>query len=238
MPKLPLAPAEFRKRLSHYDQATERRIRDTNAARGEPATRAEANAFFKRELARLGRRFGKAIDLGCNTGTFAKAILAPRCRELVLVDFSEKALAKARQTLSLAAPPSSRPSPPRGRRSLLFLRADLTRDWKKIAAPGTFDLVALCEVIQHVPSAAARRRIFRRAARLVAPGGLFLFSHYARVRGEPAEGFFHSPRYPELLYFSCLAVREVHAMARTAGLAVLRRARTDPVNAFVMRRRR
>lgn len=223
MAKLPLTPAAFRRTLAGYTPGVERRIRDLNADLGEPATRREANAFFKRELSRLGLRFARGIDLGSNTGDFARAILARRCRDLVLVDFSSRALARARKAL-------------RGRPRTRFLRADLTRDWKKIAALGDFDLAALCEVIQHMPDPGHRRWTFVRAARLLRPGGILLFSHYARVPGEPAEGFFRSPRYRHLLYYHTAGLAEVRRGAREAGLRVLAQARTGPVNAFVMRK--
>ncbi len=263
MPKLPLNRRSFRQTLQRYDSAVERKIRDLNAARGEPATRREVNAFFKRELARLGR-FEHAIDLGCNTGDFARAVLAPRCRELILVDFSAKALARARATVTSPKGGNHPPSVTRGswivdreqslrRRTtrheprttkslssiplaVSFLQADLTRDWAKIASVGPFDLVTLCEVIQHIPDAVKRRLVFARAARLVKRGGLFLFSHYARVPGEPAEGFFHSPHYRHLLYYHSAQAGQIERWANRDGLLILRHARLGPVNAFLMKK--
>lgn len=238
MPKLFLAPPVFRRALAGYTPDVERRIRDLNAARGEPATRREANAFFKEELARLGLRFERAIDLGSNTGDFARRVLARRCRELILVDFSPKALSRAKDAFRKSRIVDRR-QPPRRRAmfpAVSFLRADLTRDWKRIAALGTFDLAALCEVIQHMPDPGHRRWTFMRAARLLRPGGILLFSHYARVPGEPAEGFFHSPRYRHLLYYHTASPAEVRRGAREAGLHVLAQERTGPVNAFVMQK--
>ena len=161
MPRLPLSRTEFRRRLARYRTRSERAIRDFQAARGEDATRPESNRFFRSVLK---RRFPRAIDLGCNNGTFAREVIVPIADRIVLVDFSPKALAAARRKVPK-------------RKLEATIRADLTLDWKKVRALGTIDLVSLCEVIQHFPRRANRERALRRAAGMLSPEGLLLFSN-------------------------------------------------------------
>ena len=219
MPQLPLDDEELRKKLAEYRSASEQAIRDFQAERGEEATCPASNAFFGKALA--GTEVARAVDLGCNNGTFAVEVLLPISKRLCLVDYSAKALEKARARI-----PADRLE--------AALQADLTRDWPKVSALGRFDLVALCEVIQHIPDATARERVFDGAAALLTPGGRLLFSTYFLKEGEPAEGFFRSDRYPDLLYFRRSSEAENAARFARNRLRVLQRMREARVDAFVL----
>lgn len=218
MPRLPLTPEEFRKRKEAYRTASEQALRDLQARQGEPATCPASNAFFKAQLA--GRRFRRALDLGCHTGIFAAEVLAPVAEALTLADYSKKALEAALVRLPRAQ----------------GVQADLAREWPKVEALGRFDLVSLCEVIQHMPEAADREAVFRGAAGLLEPGGAFLFSTYFLKEGEPADGFFHSDRHDHLLFYHRSGEEENAQRFREAGLEVQARMREARVDAFVLRR--
>lgn len=227
MPKAPLDPEAFRRQKRRYSQAVERTLRDENARRGEDATRPAANRFFRDILGKLGRTYRRAADLGCNTGTFAREVLAPFCGRLLLVDFSGAALARARAALA------ERPAG-----TTACLQADLAADWPHVAAQGPFDLVSLCEVIQHMPEAVARERTFRNAAEALRAGGILLFSNYRAAAGEPREGFFASDKYDHLLYYWTALPQDVERLAAGAGLRILARGAADPVDAYVMEKTR
>ena len=213
MPRLPLGPGEFERKRRAYSPASERAIRDLQAESGEPATCPASNIFFKRALE--GRRFRRAIDLGCHAGIFATEVLAPVSGRLVLVDFSAKALQAAKARLPRAD----------------ALRADLA---KELPLRGRFDLVALCEVIQHMPDPVAREAAFQAAAGLLEPDGILLFSTYFLAPGEPAEGFFRSDRHPHLLFYHRSAEAENARRFAGAGLKALDRMREARVDAFVL----
>jgi protein-L-isoaspartate O-methyltransferase len=55
-------------------------------------------AKYRRTLARLPERIDSALELGCSVGVFT-AILAPRCRRLLALDFSPTALEHAGKRL-------------------------------------------------------------------------------------------------------------------------------------------
>lgn len=223
MPEAPLTPEEVRARLAAYTPDAEKTIRDFQARLGEDATRPAVNAFFRERLS--GRFFRRAADLGCNNGTFAAEVIAPVCARLVLADFSEAALAAARARLGED-------------RVEAALRADLARETERIRTLGSFDLVSLCEVIQHMPEERDREEVFRTAAGLLEPGGILLHSGYGAREGAATEGFFRSDRFPELLYFHRSSAEAFEARFERAGLEVLHRFREERTDAFVLRRSR
>lgn len=216
MPVLPLDPEGLRRELARYTPGEERSLRNRQAALGEDATRPALNAFFRERLA--GRRFGRAIDLGCHNGAFAEAVLAPVSDALVVCDFAEGALTEAARRLPDAK----------------AVRFDLAGTWPD---QGRFDLVALCEVIQHMPDAAARERAFDRAAALLTPGGVLIHSGYFLPPGEPADGFFRSDRWAERLFFHRSSKEEAQARFARNSLAVTASLREELAEAFLLQAR-
>jgi LmbE family N-acetylglucosaminyl deacetylase len=74
------------------------------------------------------RRYGAALELGCATGVLTEQ-LAERCDDIVAVDFSATALARARRRLA-------------DRRNVELRVAELPREWPE----GSFDLVVFSEL--------------------------------------------------------------------------------------------
>ena len=222
MSQLRLDRDQFRRRLLGYDATSELAIRDFEAEVGKDATRPAVNAFFQEALS--DRRFSHAVDLGCNNGCFALEVLEPRTDRLVLVDFSAKALSLAVKRL-----------PPRLVDAAL--EVDLTDEWTDIDARAPFDAVCLCEVIQHMPRADDRARVFRKAAALLRPGGLLLFSTLYSKEGEPQEGFYHCDRLGQILYWWRSDEAENTARFGAAGLEVLDHRREARADAFLLERR-
>jgi 2-polyprenyl-3-methyl-5-hydroxy-6-metoxy-1,4-benzoquinol methylase len=220
--QLRLRSDRFRRVLATYDASSELAIRDFEAENGQDATRPAANTFLHAALG--ARHFGKAADLGCNNGSFALDVLVPRVDRLVLVDFSAKALKAARTRLPSHLIEHA-------------LRVDLTGDWKDIDGLGPYDIVSLCEVIQHMPNEHDRGRIFRKAAALLRPNGILLFSTLHSTKGEPREGFYQCDRLGRLLYWWRSDEAENAARFANAGLSILDRFREARVDAFVLEKR-
>lgn len=63
------------------------------------ATSPYEQAKYRRTLAALPARIGAALELGCSVGVFT-AMLAPRCRSLLALDFSPTALGHAARRLA------------------------------------------------------------------------------------------------------------------------------------------
>jgi SAM-dependent methyltransferase len=114
---------------------------------------AKPNRFLVAEVEGLAP--GRALDLACGEGQNT-IWLAARGWRVTGVDFSEVAIAKARDRAS------------REGRSIEFVCADLL-DFEP--TPGAFDLVVLLYL--HLPSS-ERRVVLARAARAVAMGGTLL----------------------------------------------------------------
>lgn len=100
---------------------------------------------------------GRALDLGCGTGTNA-IYLAQRGWEVVGVDMVSKAIAQARAKAA------------RARVNVDFLQGDVTR-LERVQGPFDFALDIGCF---HALDAAGRQRYTRQLAQLVRPGGQFL----------------------------------------------------------------
>jgi SAM-dependent methyltransferase len=111
---------------------------------------------------------GRALDLGCGTGTNV-VYLARHRWEAVGVDFAGRAIAKARRRARDAGVECT------------FLVADVTR----LAVPGPFGL-ALDIGCLHSIAAAGRAAYAAGLARVVRSGGTFLL--YAFAPGGPAVG--------------------------------------------------
>lgn len=113
----------------------------------------EPNRFLREEVERLPP--GRALDLACGEGRNA-VWLAARGWEVTAVDFSARALEKARRLAR-----------ERGV-GVRLVHADLIEHQPE---PGSADLVALMYL--HLP-APLRARVLARAAGALAPGGLML----------------------------------------------------------------
>lgn len=114
-------------------------------------------AAFDCALARLDRP--RILDLGVGGGR-TTGLLAPRARDYVGIDYMDEMIAESR-----ARWPDRR-----------FERAD-ARDLSRFA-DGAFDLVVFsCNGIDSV-DADGRGRVLAEAARVLAPGGLFVFSTF------------------------------------------------------------
>jgi len=107
------------------------------------------------------------LDLGCGNGRLAR-FLEERWRDR----FGYLGIDVSRSLLDLAA----------ARRSAAdcrFMRLDLLVEGLPAALPAApFDLIAVFGVMHHLPGAANRRALLRRAARLLAPGGLLAVSFW------------------------------------------------------------
>ncbi|HEY5348367.1 MAG TPA: SAM-dependent methyltransferase [Candidatus Lustribacter sp.] len=123
------------------------------------ATSAYEAEKYDRSLAVLADRYGRGLEIGCSIGVFTER-LAQRCDQLVAVDISDRALARARQRCAAQS-------------QICFLRLAFPHE---SPAPA-FDLVACCEVGYYwsdADLALARDRI----ANVLAPGGDLLLVHF------------------------------------------------------------
>jgi len=116
-----------------------------------------------------GRRFGRVLEVGCSIGVLT-ARLAPLADELVAVDVSDTALARARTRCGAFE-------------NVRFERLRMPAE----APQGTFDLILLSEVIYYWDSAdlAAAAAYLRDAVR---PEGWLLMVHFIGETDYPKSG--------------------------------------------------
>lgn len=114
------------------------------------------------DAARGNVRFKKALEIGCAEG-WCTALVAPRCEELLAVDFSAVALERARARL-------------KGREHVHFAQWDLYRD----ALPGGYDLVLVMGVLEDCYRQRDLQRARAKIVELLAPGGYLLVSSTRR----------------------------------------------------------
>ncbi|MEK9144613.1 MAG: SAM-dependent methyltransferase [Elusimicrobiota bacterium] len=157
--------------------ALKRRKFEKMFARADPfryaALEFESRRFKLMARALEGRRYARALEVGCAEGSFTK-YLAPLCESLLAMDISSTAVDRARAALGSGARVS-------------FVRANL-RDWEP-AAGERFDLVVLSEVLYYLGErndllkafAASPddyvRPVLERVARSLAPRGRVLLAH-------------------------------------------------------------
>jgi len=118
-----------------------------------------ATALELLDQAAAGRRFTRAMEIGCGEGHFTE-LLVPRCQSLLAADLSPAAMQRAKARC--AALPS-----------VTFREWNLRRD----ALDGTFQLVVIMSVLEYFRS---RRAIASARSKLVAmlePGGYLLVSN-------------------------------------------------------------
>ena len=157
----------------------------------------EPNRFLVAETA--GLRPGRALDIACGEGRNA-VWLAEQGWQATGVDFSEVALAKARQLADVRGVQTD------------WVAADLV-DYRP--EPYAFDLVI---VFYLQVSAAQRHAIVRAAAEAVARGGTFLLVAHDSSNLEQGHG---GPQEPEVLYTAEDVVADLD------GLQVERAARIE-----------
>jgi len=135
-----------------------------------------ATSTYEREkyastLAALGgRRFGRALEVGCSIGVFT-AMLAPYCGELLAVDASERATALARERLASAT----------------NVRVE-RRTFPEELPEGQFGLILVSEVLYYLDRETLLRGL-RGLEAALAPGGSMLAVHWRReTRTYPLQG--------------------------------------------------
>ena len=103
-------------------------------------------------------QFGTAVELGCAEGIFTER-LAPRCGQLLALDYSEVALSRARERLA-------------GHARITFRRWDMRRE----PLTGSHDLVVAMGVLTSLYRPGDVRRVSAQVVSCVKPGGFLLFS--------------------------------------------------------------
>lgn len=166
-------------------QRSEIAARDAQA--GDYDRMAFLNAFGRVEIPLTCRQLSprptdRLLEAGCGTGRMTPT-LAGRVRELVAIDFSFESLrANARKLCAAGVP------------NVHLVQADLCH---LPFAPGAFDRVVSCQVLEHVPGEAARRGAVSELARVAkarAPLVLSAYQHspltraFGRKEGEHAGG--------------------------------------------------
>lgn len=131
-------------------------------------------AKYARTLAALDdRRFVRALEVGCSIGVFT-AMLAPRCVELVAVDISALAVARARKRLA-------------GVHGVRVERRTLPEEMPQ----GPFDLIVCSEVLYYWSREVLTDALERFRATL-APGGSLLAVHYRPHEGDKVHAILSS----------------------------------------------
>jgi SAM-dependent methyltransferase len=119
------------------------------------ATSEYEQAKYRHTLDHLPAHPGRTLELGCSVGVFT-AMLAPRCRSLLAVDFSPTALERARERL--------RDAP-----QVEFERRRLPEEMPD----GPFDTIVCAEILYYWSADLVREGVRRMEAAL-APGGTLL----------------------------------------------------------------
>lgn len=133
-------------------------------------TSAYEDAKYAATIAALGgRRFGRALEIGCSIGVLSQR-LAPFCDALLCMDVADAALAQARRRC--AALPQAR-----------FLRGQAPRDWPA----GPFDLILLSEVVYYLSRVEAGL-LAQHVRHSLRAGGLALLVHWLGETDYPLTG--------------------------------------------------
>lgn len=123
------------------------------------ATSDYEQAKYRRTLAALPADCGEALELACSVGVFT-AMLAPRCRSLLAVDFSPTALDHARRRLQ-------------GEDRVTLRQARLPEEMPE----GPFATILCCEVLYYWSPPLVQAGL-RRIEAALAPGGTLLAVHW------------------------------------------------------------
>lgn len=121
-------------------------------------------------MAALDRRqFGSAFEVGCANGLLTRE-LTPRCKSLLAVDVSSKALDRARVRLS-------------GCDHVEFIKGNVPHDWPV----RTFDLIVLSEVLYFL-SAEEVALTSKKARKSLGPEGTCLLVNWTGPTDLPLDG--------------------------------------------------
>lgn len=176
--------------------------------------------LYEAEIARLsrGRRFRRALDLGCGTGK-QTVLLAPHAEEVWAIDLSAESLRQAEARCTRA-----------GFRNVKFLQQSIV---ELPAEDGSVDAIfSYGDVISHVHD--AYRQVFAESARVLTPGGIMAFevdgkweldmllhNPEERARARAARGVGHLRIWRDI---PCKTFTgpELTGILREAGLRVIR----------------
>ncbi|HXG23893.1 MAG TPA: methyltransferase domain-containing protein [Chthonomonadales bacterium] len=103
------------------------------------------------------------LEAGCGTGRMTRQFAA-RCRQVVAVDFSWDSLHSCAAKLQKA-----------GVRNVDLIQADICRLPLQSAI---FDRIVSCQVLEHIPTPAAREQAIEELGRVMRPGGNLVLSAY------------------------------------------------------------
>jgi 2-polyprenyl-3-methyl-5-hydroxy-6-metoxy-1,4-benzoquinol methylase len=151
----------------------------------------------------------KVLDIGCGSGLML-CLLGSRDPELrgLGVDVSEGAVQMAKDMARKIAGPSGKPE-------LDFQVLDAAGE----LPPGTYDVVILADVLHHIPVQSQRDAVLK-AARLVRPGGIFLYKDMCR---KPAWRALMNRLHDLVVaqqWIHYVAVQQVENWVRDAGLTL------------------
>ena len=116
-----------------------------------------------------GRRFGRALEIGCSMGGFTE-MLAPHCDEVLAVDISDVSVERARERLAR------------------FSHVQVERQALPDVPSGPFDLVVCADVLVYLTAAELGGVLPRIEAALAAGGTLLLVDYRPKVRVQPLRG--------------------------------------------------
>lgn len=179
--------------------------------------RAYAVSVYRRRNEAIARRLparaGRMLDIGCGVGDVAR-LLAPRARQVVATDLSFVNVRSTRDNLSGAASVAQA-----GAERLPF-------------ADGSFDVVVLADVIEHIPDAATAlaevRRVLRSGGVLACATPVRATLGFWRLTDWGVRALFRPSRVGRLwfrnpsVYERFFDKRELGAMLASAGFRDLR----------------
>lgn len=148
------APSSGRAPVEHFE-----RLYSESADPWDYASSPYEQAKYRATLEAVPDPAGEALELGCSIGVFT-AMLAPRCRRLVAVDFSTAAVRSARERLA-------------GNDAVEIRQAVLPEQTPE----GPFETIICAEILYYWTAALVEEGLRRIEAALV-PGGTLVATHW------------------------------------------------------------
>jgi SAM-dependent methyltransferase len=148
-------------------------------------------------------RIKKALEIGCAEGRFTRQ-LSPRVESLTAADISQIALGRAAKRCS-------------GLENVGFRLLDIVSD----QLPGEKDLIVCSETLYYVGSLEALRKIARKIAAALAPGGYLVMAHSNVKVDEP-----HKTGFDWDFSFGAKVIGETFSATRPKKLRLLKEVRT------------